>query len=380
MKYVLPIFLFLSLANQTFAQLPQQDCIDAISLCNGRNEFPYNYDGFGESEELLTSPGLCLITGENNTSWYRMEFNTSGQLVFSIIPYSTIDDYDFALFDLTTQSCADIPTGDAPSVRCNFAVTPGVATGIGVGGTGVSQGPNGTDFLLPMSVDSGDVLYLVVDNFTSNGQGFIIDFNGTTANMVNNNSLTVGIGRLSVVSDTVKVALTFNQPVNCSSISNDFSEFVVIDNKGNTLDIVSVECDSAAVVLVIIAIKPATTVSISSVEVQIQGGLDGNTIVASCNASEVNAGTINVIAGLNTIDIKGSVNLYPNPAQGEVTITAPYAMEQIAILDLNGKVLLTETTAATQHTLTTTGLDNGIYLLRITTLKGSAIKKLVVAH
>ncbi|CAN5164923.1 hypothetical protein BH09BAC1_BH09BAC1_20040 [soil metagenome] len=285
MKHLLTIFTLVALSQQVFAQYANQDCVGAVPLCNSRYELPYSFSGNGNTEEILDRPGTCFITGENNSAWYKLAFQSAGQLVFSITPYSLNDDYDFALYDATGRSCADISTGSAPELRCNYAVTTGVATGIDTGGTGTSGGPNGPDFLIPLQVDSGDVLYLLIDNFTRNGQGFAIDFAGTTADMISNDSFYITSGYTTVMPDTIKVDMFFNQTFYCSTLSSDFSEFTFIDDVGDTLEIVSLQCDSAMAHVRINALHPAHQVAL--VNVFYNDGFDGNIIIAQCGGAEL---------------------------------------------------------------------------------------------
>jgi glucose/arabinose dehydrogenase len=75
-----------------------------------------------------------------------------------------------------------------------------------------------------------------------------------------------------------------------------------------------------------------------------------------------------------------SVTMYPNPANDSVIVDVKYgAIEQINIMDLKGSVLYSEENiAASTKELNTESLSQGIYLVRITSEKGTAIKKLVV--
>lgn len=72
------------------------------------------------------------------------------------------------------------------------------------------------------------------------------------------------------------------------------------------------------------------------------------------------------------------VSVYPNPTQDIVTIAAEEIdLEQITILDLTGKVVLTKTINSQNHQLDVSKLTNGLYLLRVTSETRSGTFKLL---
>lgn len=181
------IFLFFRETNAQILTYPSQDCVDAITLCNRQYDFPVKVQGSGSTQELydlyLLNPNFCLINGENNSVWFKFVIDSPGTIVFSIEPDSMLYDYDFAIFDVTGKSCSDVANNAAPAVRCTYSLSTGIPTGLAYDSVGTSSSPNGPDFLAPLQVDSGEVYYLVVDNFTRASGGFSINFAGTTAGM-----------------------------------------------------------------------------------------------------------------------------------------------------------------------------------------------------
>lgn len=188
MKYILLFSLALLLYGvQLQAQLnpnTMQDCIGAPALCFSRYELPITFRGQGQVHELASlvasDTTFCLENEENNSAWFKFEVATAGDVVFSLEP-SALDDYDFAIFNLTGYTCADIVSGAAPYVRCSYALTQGTNTGLAYDSVGISAAANGNRFLSPLSVDSGEIYYIMIDNFTRNGGGFVLDFTGSTA-------------------------------------------------------------------------------------------------------------------------------------------------------------------------------------------------------
>lgn len=76
-----------------------------------------------------------------------------------------------------------------------------------------------------------------------------------------------------------------------------------------------------------------------------------------------------------------SIQIYPNPAQNEwVTIQTTIGINSIQVVDLNGKIVTTETNL-TNGNLNVSTINNGTYILIIQTESGHLIqKRLVVLH
>lgn len=80
-------------------------------------------------------------------------------------------------------------------------------------------------------------------------------------------------------------------------------------------------------------------------------------------------------------EIKGvMIKVYPNPAQNAITIDLQQAQKAtVSVLDISGKVMLTNTIQSKQH-IDISGLMNGSYLLMVTTTEGTAYQKLQIAR
>ncbi len=287
--FPLLLTLFSGLGTAQTTPYLNQDCVGAVPLCYGRYELPYSFTGEGTVDELhdyyLNNSTFCLEQGENNSAWYKLQFDAPGQLVFLIEPYSS-DDYDFALFDMTGRSCVDIVNSTAPHLRCTFSLGQGQSTGLAFDSVATSADPNGSHVLAPLDVDSGDVIYLVIDNFTRNGEGFAIDFTGTTAGMTSDDSFYVTSGYTTLLPDTIKVDMFFNQSFYCGTLSTDFSEFILVTDLGDTLDVLSVDCDSTLSKVTVNTLYPVNPVV--SVTVYYKDGFDGNILISQCGGAELN--------------------------------------------------------------------------------------------
>ena len=180
---------------------PEQDCPDAIILCNTENlavEFLPDA-GLDNDEADNTCLKVEPFPSESNSVWYVFECLNPGELVFVITPNNDNDpeeDLDFVLYELPNGigDCTDkIP------LRC-------MASGVSLGNSiaqnapcleqtglrfrendivefpGCDSGDN--NFVSPATLTSGTAYALLVNNFSDSKFGFTLDFDGTTATFV----------------------------------------------------------------------------------------------------------------------------------------------------------------------------------------------------
>jgi len=84
-----------------------------------------------------------------------------------------------------------------------------------------------------------------------------------------------------------------------------------------------------------------------------------------------------VTSGIN--GVKDDVlSVYPNPAIDVVHVKTSAAIIQIAVVNVNGKVLTQSEAKGYEATVNTTALSNGIYFLRIVTSQGVTTKKIQI--
>lgn len=77
------------------------------------------------------------------------------------------------------------------------------------------------------------------------------------------------------------------------------------------------------------------------------------------------------------------INLFPNPAKGQVTIkeeVSSNSTSTITLFDLQGRMILTQSVAELHkgHVIDVSGLTSGMYLIRVSNQSGEAFKKLIV--
>jgi gliding motility-associated-like protein len=209
---------------------PEQNCINGIPVCLPTYTQPNTYIGPGTVVELDADNQGCLGSGEKNCVWYIIQVSVSGQLSFNITPNNLANDYDWAVWDITANGCQDI-YNDGQPIACNYSGTPGV-TGL----TPTLPLPGGGQFSPSITVTAGQTLAFNVSNFSETQQsGYLLDFSSSTASVYD----TVGPKFLSVyvpcayTSDSVD--LKMNEPVKCSSVQADGSNFYIRTAAGGIL-------------------------------------------------------------------------------------------------------------------------------------------------
>jgi gliding motility-associated-like protein len=160
---------------------------------------------------------------------------TAGKLSFSIIPVDPLDDYDFAVLDVTSTSCNNLTPGNV--VRCNYNNDePGTnATGtVGLSDSAtmpdVAGGVYGWPFAESIDATPGQVYLILVNNFGHDSDpgpshGFTIDLSTSTATFEPPPPATF-TGTVKQCSDS-SVIIQLSKPILCSSIAADGSNFSI---------------------------------------------------------------------------------------------------------------------------------------------------------
>ena len=79
---------------------------------------------------------------------------------------------------------------------------------------------------------------------------------------------------------------------------------------------------------------------------------------------------------LSVSELDASVNLYPNPTSGLLTIEAEH-MNAVGLYNLVGQCLMGKTAENDNVILNLNGLLEGVYFVKVTTSQGSIVKKVV---
>lgn len=154
-----------------------QNCANSMPVCSN-STVSGNSSGFG-TQELPNNNTIdgCLTT-EHQSSWYVINISTDGTLDLSIDPGANVD-YDFAIW--SGSSCPPV----AAPIRCSyasaantFAAFGSYATGLGNAQVDASEGTGGNGWVQPMTVVSGEIYILLIDNFTANATPYNLVWNG----------------------------------------------------------------------------------------------------------------------------------------------------------------------------------------------------------
>ncbi|WP_139420739.1 T9SS type B sorting domain-containing protein [Chryseobacterium mulctrae] len=167
MKKILLISLLI-ISQMIFAQ-SSSDCGGTVQVC-GNTPISFTPTGPGD---VLEDLGGCLTDDENYSVWYTFTIATSGTLTFTITPNVLSNDYDWGVYG-PNVSCSSL--GDP--IRCNFSGTSGV-TGLNFTNTNTTADGLGSPFCSFMNVVAGQTYYLVVDNYSSVANGFVLTWGGT---------------------------------------------------------------------------------------------------------------------------------------------------------------------------------------------------------
>ncbi|MCE3279059.1 MAG: hypothetical protein K0S44_1250 [Bacteroidetes bacterium] len=176
--------------------VPGQDCTTPLVVCSSVMTIGNpGYSGTGNVCDF-TGSGNCT-SGELNSVWYQVSIAATGNFNFTLMPNDGSNnsngaetDYDFLLWKVsgsgTTTNCATISSSSSTALlSCNFSGD-GV-TGIAPGGNApapINSYFNGA-FQPTVSVTAGDVLYLVIQNYSGSTQGFTLDMTTSGAGVVN---------------------------------------------------------------------------------------------------------------------------------------------------------------------------------------------------
>lgn len=237
---IVSILLLTSVSNVTKGQQPTSgDCLGAFTVCALNYNQDLSFSGEGNYlDEIDPTSGICLTSGERNNAWYVITVQTPGTFGFNITPNCDNADYDWALFDLTNANCQDIATNPALELACNFSGST-FPTAV----TGMNNGLNPQDEDV-INVVAGDVLALVINNFTGDNQcGYILDLSISSAGIIDLSPPEFGAVTSQVLCGANAFTFTYSEFVICSTVNMD--EFLMIGPNGDTLnitDVTSVAC------------------------------------------------------------------------------------------------------------------------------------------
>ena len=233
------ITLIIAITYHAFLFSQNSDCANAVAVCqNSYSIAPLQ--GVGSQPNELP-PSSCL-SGENNSTWFVISPQTSGTLSFVITPNSAIEDFNWAVYDITNANCSDIATNPALEIACNNSLDliGGNPNGPSAGETGAfSNSPwfGGVFPFFPafegdINIQISGTYLLYIKNTIPSSQGYSIDFSNSSATLFN--SLQPALTSVSVPSCGANtVDIIFNKPLLCNSVS--LSDFSILTSSGTII-------------------------------------------------------------------------------------------------------------------------------------------------
>ncbi len=303
-----------SMPNHLMVTGPEQDCDNAIPVCQQSYTQTSSYTGHGSIQEVPGS--TCLSSQETNSVWYVFTVQNSGTFTFQL---NTANDYDFALYNITTIGCTGVPS--ATPVRCNFSATYG-NTGLTLPAAGgnLSYNASQSPLMAGINVTAGQTFVLIVDNFSANSNGYTLTFGGT-AQIFDTTPPTISSSNFPCNGSLVTA--TFSEPVTCASIATNGSDFTITGPSGNVpvTSAVGNLCSTGASNTSLVTVNfnnaglPSGTYTVS-----VNTGTDGNTILDKCgNVMTAQSFTFQYLAPV-TVSATNSVICAGSPTTLSVTI------------------------------------------------------------
>lgn len=293
-----------SKAQSLPAGQPEQDACDALNIC-GTFYTPYSYTGYGNLQEVSYALNDCYQ--ESNSVWFRLEVVTAGDIVFTLTPVNTMDDYDFSIYDITNATCSTLNGNKIRCISPDINSSPGGLTGLNYTSTATTSGPGfGVPFGQFISANAGDVFLICVDNFnTFNVAGFTLDLSGSTATFVGQGNPI--IDSIAASCDySQQITIYTNQNIKCSSIAADGSDFVLSPANGTVTTEVGLNCSGGNGYTNQVTLTFGSPLPNGSYQLVPQNGTDGNSILNLCDEPLLDSFQFNVNS--LTVDLGPDIN------------------------------------------------------------------------
>lgn len=244
------------------AQAPTvQDCLGAIPVCQPVYSESQSLSGDGNYPNEININISCT-SFEDHSIWYTFTVNESGNFGFLITPNNPTDDYDWALFNITNAECGDIFTNPSLLVSCNASGGTGFdpnacsgptgATGASsydIQGAGCFTNPPGFDegfstFNDLIPVTAGNTYVLMVSNWSASPFGYTIDFGISDVGIFDFESPELDELNLPMSCNDNSITLTFNENVDCNTISEANFSLTGPSGESYALSLASSICDA----------------------------------------------------------------------------------------------------------------------------------------
>lgn len=348
-----------------------QDCLGAIPICNSTYSTAIAYSGTGNITGEINSGTSCLLSGEKNDVWYVFTVINSGNLDFTINPVTNTDDYDWAVYNLTSNNCADIYSNTALEVSCNYSGSTTVYNNAACTGTTPGEqgntGPNGyfvacnilNEAVVP--VTAGQTYVINVSQFSTSVDGYQIDFGASTATIFDNVPPVFQSVATPISCGATTLTFNFSENVQCATATT--ADFTLTGPGGPyaITGITSAQCAAGATYdnTFTITVSPALTTS-------------GSFQLCLVNTAGSVADICNNVAAPACFNFNIN-NIVLTPSQTNVTCnggTNGVASVSVTSGGTAPYTYLWNDPAPAQTTATATGLTAGTYTVTVTDAMG----------
>lgn len=388
---------------------------DASTLGTDTYTVTIPYTGGGNAAYVIT-PNMGTVGGDNPTTVAAGNITVSGiteGTAFSAtvtggtcnlsatanspecepanpLPYAEAFPYAAGTSLGSTQKWTNVNTGDNITTASGSLVYPGFTTS----GNSVTFGADGIDCFTPIaSTTSGTVYYSYLLNIAS--MAGVTDVNGGYITGLGSSTTTLGATLWTKrVDDTsfnigleVRTANAANTTYTATAYQTGTTYFIVVGytfGAGAGDDTVSLWVNP-----VLNGAQPAATLTdahaatdLASVDYFFLRQDSTSETPATVQVDELRVGTNWTDVSTSALSVAqneiAGLNIYPNPVSNDVFFieTALNLEKNIVIYDILGKQVLNTTTTSTE--VNVGGLNNGIYLVKITEEGKTAVKKLVI--
>lgn len=352
----------------------EQDCEGALVICQEISTNKFAYLGEGNVLNEISDSHSCLLSGEKNSVWHKLNVNENGDLAFSIIPNKLDDDYDWAVFNITDTPCSQIRNNSSLLVSCNYSSDLGITGATGATNQTTAGGEaNNQNAKIP--VKEGEIYAINISQFSVSENGFTIDFSdssipiGDTSPPIIENYNTFLKG-----SDSDVLQLNFSDDILCKTI-----EDLNLSIEGYEL-IYDTPCNETGYAQTFLfRIEPE--LEIDDYEVLLEGE-----IADACgNTATVNESFDLQIADLTDIEdvLQNPIHLYPNPSQHTIFVELPFTSMPkntlIEVYDLTGQKLQSTHTINQQNAeIDVSDYPKGIYYLKVKIGERTWVEKVTI--
>ncbi len=162
---------------------PSADCPTAAVLCDKESFVVRKTFGAGNNATEANDADCLAGFGtnvESHSTWFVWTAGSTGSLTFNLRPLNPPDDLDFVVYEFPNGpgDCS----GKIP-LRCMASSCDG-STGLNLNSTDTSEPPNCSlasqdNFLAALQMEEGKTYGMMVNNFSTTGIGYEVEFGGT---------------------------------------------------------------------------------------------------------------------------------------------------------------------------------------------------------